>query len=460
MKTSIVILTYNQLSVTKQCIESIFKNTNINDIELIIVDNGSTDGTVEYLKNQNNITTIFNVVNLGFAAGCNQGLKISTGDAVLFLNNDTVVTKNWLQPMINLLFSNEKIGMVGCVSNYVSGAQQVPVSYNDLSGLEDFAVKYCEEHAGEHKQVFRLVGFCLMIKKSLLDEIGGFDERFKYGSFEDDDLCLRALLQGYSLHIAYDSFIHHIGHSTFKANDDIDINALYRENYQRFIHKWNTNIAYYTHPRYDIVRLVPETDRIILDVGCGFGATGLELMNRQNCEIYGIEQYSLAATVAENIYSKINKLDMDQCDLPYEENYFDSIILADVLEHLKDPWKIINNCYKVLKPGGKLICSIPNVLHGEALLPLLMGYWNYVPAGILDKTHLRFFTPLTVHTLFPGDKFRVVHHSNNNIPVDENAQKLINEIAESAQKYGYNFNLLAEYCNIYQMLLVVQKIVS
>ncbi|MCY8701160.1 glycosyltransferase family 2 protein, partial [Bacillus spizizenii] len=134
VKTSIIVLTYNQLALTKQCLESIWKHTNNDCIEIIVVDNGSHDGTRDYLKQISSIRTIFNKTNEGFAKACNQGLEAASGDSILFLNNDTIVTNQWLEPMIKLLYQDDKIGMVGPVSNYVSGLQQVPVDYTNVEG--------------------------------------------------------------------------------------------------------------------------------------------------------------------------------------------------------------------------------------------------------------------------------------------------------------------------------------
>lgn len=115
---------------------------------------------------------------------------------MVFINNDTVVIDNWLRNMIRVLYSHEGVGMVGPVTNFVSGVQQIPVTYENLLGLDQFASKYCQENKGSHEQVQKLVGFCLLTKKALFDEIGGFDERFGLGNYEADDLCLRMLNKG------------------------------------------------------------------------------------------------------------------------------------------------------------------------------------------------------------------------------------------------------------------------
>lgn len=241
MKTSIVILTHNQLAMTIGCLESIRRHTP-EEHEIIIIDNGSTDGTQGYARLQPDVILHENEENLGFAKGCNQGIELATGDNVLFLNNDTIMTKDWLKNMLQALYSSEHIGMVGPVTNYSSGHQRIPVSYSDLAGLDAFSQSHVEAHAGSKLSVRRLVGFCLLAKRSVLDEIGGFDERFGLGNYEDDDLCLRAIRQGYGLYVALDSFIHHYGHATMNQLRSDSLHTLLQENSKKATEKWGNNI--------------------------------------------------------------------------------------------------------------------------------------------------------------------------------------------------------------------------
>ncbi|MEN3816670.1 MULTISPECIES: bifunctional glycosyltransferase family 2 protein/class I SAM-dependent methyltransferase [Bacillus] len=457
VKTSIIILTYNELELTKKCLASIERYTDKDKIELIIVDNGSSDGTREYISNLPDVKVILNEKNLGFAKGCNQGIEAAGGENLLFLNNDTMVTKNWLTSMLRVLYHSEKAGMVGPVSNYVSGAQMIHDAYQSLDELESFAEAYCAREKHHTKRVLRLVGFCLLVKKSVIEDSGPFDEQFGYGSFEDDDLCLRALQKGYSLHIALDAFVHHHGHATFTANQDININQLYSENRQRFTEKWGTDFTYFTHPRPEIAELVPREAKRILDVGCGAGATGLELQNRQPCELYGIELHPLAAQAAKGHYEAVLQEDVEKVKLPYPEGFFDCIIFADILEHLKDPWRVIETYSSYLSPAGSIVCSIPNISHAEALFPLLLGDWTYRDAGILDRTHLRFFTPQTVRTLFPEETFDVKKQSYTYVHVDERVQLFLQEITRMAQSMQFPVTQLPEQSRIYQILLRVEK---
>ena len=125
--TSIIILTRNNLEYTKMCLESIRRYTP-EPHEIIVVDNGSTDGTIEYLEAQEDVKLIKNGLNLGFALGNNLGLREARGEYIVILNNDTVVTEGWLTKLINSAQSNPQVGIVGPRSNYVVGVQLVKMS--------------------------------------------------------------------------------------------------------------------------------------------------------------------------------------------------------------------------------------------------------------------------------------------------------------------------------------------
>ena len=137
---SIIILTYNQLECTKACIESIRQYTNPNCYELIIVDNASTDGTPAWLKEQKNIIYQLNSKNEGFPKGCNIGISLANPENhILLLNNDTIVTTNWLENLQNALESDEKIGAVGAMSNHNDNRQGAPFTYTSVEEMQKLA---------------------------------------------------------------------------------------------------------------------------------------------------------------------------------------------------------------------------------------------------------------------------------------------------------------------------------
>ncbi len=237
--TSIVIVTHNQLEYTRQCLDSIRPMTD-EPYELIVVDNGSTDGTVEYLQGFADVRPILNRFNCGFPAAVNQGMAVATGRQILLLNNDVIVTTGWLCRLLRALERDPSIGLAGPCSNFVSGPQQVAVDYEALSDLDGFAWDWGGANDGRIIDVNRLVGFCLLVRRAVIDKIGVLDEQFGVGCFEDDDYCLRAIHAGFRCVIAADAFIHHFGGRTF-VGSGADAAAIMRHNQQRFQEKWSRN---------------------------------------------------------------------------------------------------------------------------------------------------------------------------------------------------------------------------
>lgn len=240
--TSIIILTFNELEYTKRCIESIRKYTT-EPHEVIFVDNNSKDGTVEYLRRlvseNSNYRLIENKENLGFARGCNQGIRKAKGEYILLLNNDVVVTKGWLSGLLTCLKNAPDAGIIGPMTNNISGPQKIDVDYKSVEEIENFARRFRETFKGRRIPLRRIVGFCMLFKRDLVDKIGLLDETFGTGNFEDDDLCLRAELVGFRNYIAGDVFIHHYGSRSFIGNK-IDYNATIGGNRRKFNEKWNS----------------------------------------------------------------------------------------------------------------------------------------------------------------------------------------------------------------------------
>ena len=212
IKTSIIILTYNNLIYNKICVDSIRKYTKENTYEIVVVDNNSTDGTREWLKEQTDIVTVLNDENVGFPKGCNIGIGVSQKENdILFLNNDTVVTPRWLDNLKACIYSDDKIGGVASITNSCSNYQSISVPYNNIKDMIPFAEANNISNPEKWEQKVRLVAFCMLVKREVLNKIGIMDERFTPGNFEDDDLCMRIIESGYKMMLCNDSFIHHFG---------------------------------------------------------------------------------------------------------------------------------------------------------------------------------------------------------------------------------------------------------
>lgn len=155
---------------------------------------------------------------------------------------------------------------------------------------------------------------------------------------------------------------------------------------------------YFANPRHEMIPFLPERYSRVLEVGCGEGAFAGLL---QPCEIWGVEPEPASAVHATAHMHKVlvGRYDEVEADLP--ESYFDLVVCNDVIEHLADPESFLCSIRSRLVPGGYVVASIPNMRHWEVLWQLLvMKDWRYVREGILDRTHLRFFTEKSAARLF------------------------------------------------------------
>ena len=239
---SVIVPCRGQLAFTRACIPALLRHTTA-PWELIVVDDGSTDGTAEYalgLADSGRITmqVLRHQEPRGFPAACNAGLAATRGEFLVLLNNDAVVTDGWADQLVALLRSDPTIGLAGPMSNYAAPPQLVPeVPYLNLEGMQGFASRWREERRGQWFTCGKLSGFCLMMKRELYERIGGLDERFGLGFFDDDDLAERARRAGFQLAVAHDLLVHHFGSRTIQGLG-IDAGALLRQNRETFAAKW------------------------------------------------------------------------------------------------------------------------------------------------------------------------------------------------------------------------------
>lgn len=427
-KTSIIILTYNNLDKTKDCIESIRKYTDKDSYEIIVVDNNSTDDTKLFLEEQDDIKVIFNEVNMGFPKGCNIGIANSeeTYD-ILLLNNDTIVTKNWLSNLKKCLYSDKKIGAVGAVSNNGANLQGVDFTYNDFDEMQNLALKNNISDVRKWEEKVCLIGYCLLIKREVMDKLKGLDEGYTPGYIEDNDLSLNIIKLGYKLMLCHDSFIHHYLGTSFRKDED-KFNKIILKNRDYFEKKWNFNVFAFDNTKNSSIFLADSPNEV-LDYNCGIGTSLLRIKYLfPTAKIIGVEKDNFKRETAKHFGTIVK-------DLEELNQKFDTIFIGNALESEEKPLYFIHNLKKYLKEDGVIIGEISNIASLKNIMLLLDNEWYY--HNFTKQNH---FTKKDLQTMFDkeGYKESIIYPFKENL--DDTLE--ISEKNKNAINYYYSFKFI------------------
>lgn len=275
--SSIIIPVFNNLALTRQCLESIWENTDV-PYEIIVVDNGSNDGTRDYLHRleaEGLVRVIANHTNLGFAPACNQGAQAAQGEYLVFLNNDTTVQPGWLEELAACARKDEKIGAVGARLLYADDTiQHAGVAFNENKLVYHIYKHYDRDHPAVNKERdFQAVtAACALIKKDLFFAVGAFDEGFHNG-FEDVDLCFKLRDRGYKVVYNPRAVVYHLESKTPGRHDRE------MENSRRFRSRWSDKIIGDDQKYY-------EEDGITIEVLDGRGNVATILAHDSNDNVF------------------------------------------------------------------------------------------------------------------------------------------------------------------------------
>jgi GT2 family glycosyltransferase/ubiquinone/menaquinone biosynthesis C-methylase UbiE len=375
---SIIIPVYNNHKWTEWCLQAVARNTK--DYEVIVIDNGSNPKVELFVDMP--IRIIRNESNLGFPAAVNQGINESKGDVICLLNNDVIVTPNWIDWTY---WHFDKLDVLGPCTNYCAGDQQVKISfYEDDSQLDSRAVDFHKKNEHQFQETNFIIGFCMLFKKSLYDEIGRFDDSLWPCSGEEIDFCFRARQKGYNVGFVKDVYLHHEGSKTFHIIDE-KYGDIIRRNNTHLRSKWG--IGWYSQNGivFDGERVIPDdpdtpkevmldhlfrymfsldyvVDKIVLDVACGTGY-GSDMLASKAKYVYGFDISRPSIDYCKVHYSRPNlKYSMnDMRDIPFADSKFDVITCFEAIEHISesDGMKFLNETVRVLDDNGILIVSTP-----------------------------------------------------------------------------------------------------
>jgi len=233
----VIVLTWNQLEVTKNCVQSFLASTPL-PVRLIIIDNQSTDGTKAYLASLKNTSTcyfqiIFNEENKGFIKGVNQGLLFAQAPFICLANNDLIFTKGWLEEVLTVFEKNPEVGLLNPNSNNL-GLRPSKGVEGDLEGFARELL--AQEHQG-FVEYSACIGFCMVFRQEVVLKVGQLSEEFLPMFFEDTDYSRRVFQAGYRLGVAKGAYVWHQEHASVDQLGP-EKEALFVQSRTRYYAKW------------------------------------------------------------------------------------------------------------------------------------------------------------------------------------------------------------------------------
>jgi GT2 family glycosyltransferase len=280
--------------LTRLCVESVLENTDGPSFELVVVDNGSTDGSRAYLRTIErrfaNVRLVLNDSNRGFPAASNQGLAVARGRMLVLLNNDTIVAPGWLTRLLRQA-DNPSVGLVGPTTNRIGNEAELFVEYQTYGQYLAVARARAERFDGAAVPIRMPAMFCVAFRRDVLEAVGYLDEQFGVGLLEDDDYAERVGAAGLRCLCCEDVFVHHFGEGTFgRLYASGDHGRLLAANRARFEHKWGKPWAPYSRrPQADYEHVRDRIREIV--AGCLPVGSAVAVANRGDEEMIRFERH-------------------------------------------------------------------------------------------------------------------------------------------------------------------------
>ena len=366
---SVVLLAYNQLQYTKKCVESLFRHTSDVEYELITINNGSSDGTEEYFNSLPNEKKISFPENVGVDKAINCGFRIAEGKYTLNLSNDIVVTPRWLKNLVACADSDEKIGMVVPVCNFSSNHQTIGLPYGSLEELDQITQLYNKSNPALWEERLRLITYTCLFRTDLQKEIGGFDEEFNPGAYDDDAISFTIRRKGYKLILAKDTYVHHFGSITFGA--EYAKNNLAARNRALFMRKFGVDPWGATMIDQEIVALADYSRKgnvNMLGIGQSCGASLLQIKNGYRARglfdvtLCYLSEATYNVTDLATVCKTYRVAPPNDVNKHFGQEQFDLIVVESETDKIQKLEAFYEDICNLIKPGGRLITTVANGL--------------------------------------------------------------------------------------------------
>ncbi len=235
----IIVLTWNKVEVTKNFVESLLRSTKL-PVRVLFIDNASSDGTPDYLRSLKGTSNchfeiIFNKENLGFIKGVNQGLAKTTAPFICLANNDLTFTPGWLEDILDLFKDRPDIGLLNPNSNNLG------VKPKEDRSIDDFSVELKTNFSGRFIELTDCIGFCMVLRRDVLEKVGGLSEEFLPMFFEDTDFSRRVKRSGYRVGMAQASYVWHDEHTSIDQLGK-EKQEIFEKSRKTFLKKWGRTL--------------------------------------------------------------------------------------------------------------------------------------------------------------------------------------------------------------------------
>lgn len=414
---------------------------------IVIIDMGNDSEIRQWLESQKEYDYICAEKLENYARVLNAAIKEFSGDEdILIMNSNFFCLGNCI----------ERLGKV-CEGDRQIGAA-IPVNLTSVCAREADRMRKLEMAIGlagkaNVSGIYRAIKIpwqCAFLARRFIDETGLLDEELLLPDSVMLDYSFRGLCQKWKLVSVGDAFVYELFPQT-----DIYTNAL-GENADRNALKAKWGMNYFNGvPNENLIKAIDrQKDEIftVLEIGCDCGANlvGIHNLFPRAC-LFGIEMNESAAKVASG-FGEVRHGNIEDCNLPYPGQKFDYILFGDVLEHLRDPEKVVRYCRQFLRSGGKIIASIPNLMHYTVLRELIKGNFTYQDMGLLDRTHIHFFTYNGIVRMFLEAGYQI----------NSCAYTMLGKISEEDKQFIAKLKQMGD-CDVffylaYQYLMVVESV--